>query len=425
VIGVVHRHRALGLAFILLLVAALTMSVLAYRKAFTPVAWVTVHADHTGLQLSQGADVELRGVLVGQVRGISSDGDRATLRLALDPSSLRRIPADVTVQLLPKSLFGERYVSLTAPARPSAGTLRAGAVIGQDRSSSAIELERVLDDTLPLLRAIQPDKLAATLGAIATALQGKGEEIGDDLAQLDRYLSALNGQLPALRADLSKLGTVLSTYDGALPDLLDILRNVTVTATTISQQREQLAAFLDDATDLAGSAQSFLQRYGDRIIQVGQVSAPLLQLLATYSPEYPCLLQGAVKQQPDVEKVFAGGEMHITLEITRSNGKYEPGRDAPVYGADDGPDCRGLPNPRVPAPQVTLDDGYDYSGSRLAAKLPVSLNLAPMGYAGTPEEQALIKPLVAAATGTSPDEVPPVADLLWGPLLRGTVVNGQ
>ncbi|HEY2670655.1 MAG TPA: MCE family protein [Rugosimonospora sp.] len=419
----VYRHRALGLAFVLLLVGALTLSVLVYRKTFTPAAWVTVHTDHTGLQLSEGADVKMRGVLVGEVRGISSNGSQATLRLALDPSTLHQIPANVSVQLLPDTLFGERYVSLTEPSDPSARPLVAGAVIGQDRSSSAIELEKVLDDTLPLLQAIQPDKLAATLGAIANAVQGKGDEIGQDLTELDRYLTALNGQLPALQADIKKLGTVLATYNGALPDLMNILKNVTVTANTISQQRDQVAAFLDDATDLAQTTQSFLDSYGDRIIQVGQVSAPLLELLATYSPEYPCLLQGAVKLQPDVEQVFAGGQMHITLEVTRNNGKYLPGKDAPVNGADTGPDCRGLPDPPVPAPQVSLDDGYDYGASRVAAKLPVSLNLAPMGYAGTPEEQALIKPLVAATTGTSPDRVPPVADLLWGPLLRGTVVN--
>jgi phospholipid/cholesterol/gamma-HCH transport system substrate-binding protein len=48
-----------------------------------------------------------------------------------------------------------------------------------------------------------------------------------------------------------------------------------------------------------------------------------------------------------------------------------------------------------------------------------------MGYAGTPEEQALVKPLVGAATGTLPAEVPDIAVLLWGPLLRGAVVNAK
>jgi phospholipid/cholesterol/gamma-HCH transport system substrate-binding protein len=418
-----NGKRLLGIAFVLLLFAAVSMSVLTYRKAFTPVAWVTLRADHTGLQLNEGADVKLRGVLVGEVRRISADGQRATLRLALDPAQVNRIPAGVTARLLPKTLFGERYVELQAPSGGSGVPLRDGAVIEQDRTASAIELERVLDDALPLLQAIQPDKLAAVLGALATALDGRGEQLGQDMEHLYAYLAALNRQMPALKTDISRLADVVSTYDGALPDLLSILRNASVTATTIARQRDQLAAFLADATDLADSARTFLQRYGDRIIQLGQVSAPVLQLLAEYAPEYPCLLHGLVALQPNVEGVFASGQMHITLEITRDNGPYTAGRDAPVYGAKDGPNCRGLPHPAVPAPQVAVNDGYDYGAARPPAKLPVGLTPVSMGYAGTAQEKALVLPLVAAATSTPVAQVPDSADLFWGPLLRGTVVN--
>jgi phospholipid/cholesterol/gamma-HCH transport system substrate-binding protein len=419
-------YRLLGLAFVALLGAALSLSVLTYRKAFTPASWVTLRADHTGLQVLPGAEVKLRGVVVGEVRRVSADGQRASLRLAVDPDSLRQIPANVTARLLPKTLFGERYVALQVPPDAAPVPLRPGAVIGQDRTSSAVELERVLDDALPLLQAIAPDKLAATLGALAGALDGRGARLGADLTTLDNYLAALNAQLPAIRADIDKLTRVLSTFDGALPDLMNILRNVTVTARTVSDQREELAAFLADTTDLADSSRVFLARYGDRIIQLGTVTAPVLELLATYAPEYPCLLRGLVALQPRVEQVFAGGAMHITLEVTRDNGRYVPGRDDPVYAAKDGPDCRGLPHPPVPAPQVATADGYDYGTSRPVLGLPLpSLTAAPMGYAGTPEEQALIKPLVAGATGTDPAQVPDVADLLWGPLLRGTVVNAS
>ncbi len=418
------RHKLLGLAFIALLGAALSVSVLSYRKAFTPVDWVTLRADHTGLQVQDGAEVKLRGVVVGEVRAISADGAAATLRLALDPASMRQIPANVTARFLPKTLFGERYVALVPPPDASPLPLRAGAVIGQDRTSSAVELERVLDDALPLLRAVQPDKLAATLGALSGALDGRGATLGRGLTELDDVLAALNARMPQIQADVSKLADVVSTYDGALPDLLSLLRDATVTATTVSDQRDQLAAFLADSTDLADSSRVFLQRYGDRLIQLGTVTAPVLRLLATYAPEYPCVLSGLVALQPRVEKVFAGGRMHITLEVTRDNGRYVPGRDDPAYAAHSGPDCRGLPHPPVPAPPVATPDGYDYGAARPVLGLPLAaLTAAPMGYAGTPEEQALLRPVVAGVTGTDPATVPDVADLLWGPLLRGTVVN--
>jgi len=75
------RQRLLGAGFVLLLVTALTTSVLVYRRTFTPTAWVTLRTDHTGMQLNPGADVKLRGVVVGDVRDVSADGQAATLRL--------------------------------------------------------------------------------------------------------------------------------------------------------------------------------------------------------------------------------------------------------------------------------------------------------------------------------------------------------
>ncbi|MEV4656889.1 MCE family protein [Micromonospora sp. NPDC049301] len=425
------RHRILGIVFIAVLTAALTASVLQYRKAFTPVTWVTLEAGRSGLQLSPGADVKVRGVVVGDVRSVDSTGAGATIRLALDPATTPLIPGDVSARLLPKTLFGERYVELV-PAGGTGVPIRDGAVIPQDRSHTAVELERVLDEALPLLQAVRPEQLAATLGAIATALDGRGEQLGANIERLGAYLRQLNPAMPAIAEDVRKLAVVLDSYDAALPDLLALLRDVTVTARTVTDQRAQLAAFLADTTDTADATRGFLDRHGDQIIELGQVSRPVLELLATYAPEYPCLMSGLVALQPQVEKVFAGGRMHVTLEVTRDGGKYEKGRDEPVYGAHDGPQCRGLPQPGQPAPNVPVVDGYDHSGARPRTPLPVGVAAAvpaagspAMGRAATGEERALVKPLVGAVTGILPAEVPDIAVLLWGPLLRGGVVNAR
>lgn len=407
-------RRLRGLAFVVVILAAMSLSVLAYRKAFTPATWVTLHASRAGLQLSAGADVKVRGAIVGDVREITADGSGAALRLALDPAAAGGIPANVVARLLPKTLFGERYVDLVPPPNPAGTPIRSGAVITQDRSESAVELERVLDNALPLLQAIRPDHLAATLGALAYALEGRGERLGTDLVALDTLLTQLNREMPTIAEDVRRLAEVASGYDGAAEDLLAILRDITVTATTVADQRAQLAGFLADATELADSTRVFLDRYDDQLIQLGEVTRPVLELLAIYSPEYPCLFRGVVALQPQAERVFSTGRMHITLEITKDNGKYVRGRDDPSYGAQNGPNCHGLPQPRVPAPESPLADGYA-SGS-------ASRN-APMGLAGTAEEAAVIRPLVAAATGIPADRVPDLAILLWGPLLRGSVVS--
>jgi virulence factor Mce-like protein len=132
------------------------------------------------------ADVKIRGVIVGEVGSIRSLGDHASLELALQPDKISAIPANVSARLLPKALFGERYVALQIPDKPTHGHLAAGDVIG-DRNSTAIELEKVLGDVMPLLQAVQPQKLSSTLTAVSTALQGRGAQLGQTLMGLSDY----------------------------------------------------------------------------------------------------------------------------------------------------------------------------------------------------------------------------------------------
>lgn len=441
-------ERLTGLAFAVILVGLLGVCVAAYAKVFTPVVWVSLETDHTGLQFNRGADVKLHGVLIGEVRSIESGGGGAHLRLALDPDMARRVPAEVSARLLPKTLFGEKYVELVPLAED--GVLAPDSTIGQDRTSTGVELESVLNNALPLLRALPPDKLSATLTAVATALEGRGDKLGATLVRLGDYVRALNEQMPTITEDLDLLATVLDDYKGAAPDLVGVLRNLTVTANTITDQRVQLQSFLTTTADFADVTRIFLDRYQGRLIQFGKVTAPVLDLLAAYAPEYPCVFQGIVKIQPAVEDTFSTGRLHITLEIVRNNGKYEKGRDEPAWNDHRGPDCRGLPDPAVPDGPNPVDNGYDWDGNRV--NLPIDLPgltdqkaaVAPpaglplidepgsdnpavfdptMGYAGTPEERAILNPLVAAATGQEVTSLSDLASLLWGPLLRGGTVN--
>ncbi|WP_460966895.1 MlaD family protein, partial [Pedococcus soli] len=144
--------RTYGVAFLLVVGLLLSLSVASYAQVFTPVVRVTLETDRIGSQLQTAADVKIRGVIVGQVRSIESTGDGARLGLALQAELAELVPANVHARLLPKTLFGERFVDLVPSAQPSA-PIRAGDVITQDRSSVAIELEKVFADLLPLLRA--------------------------------------------------------------------------------------------------------------------------------------------------------------------------------------------------------------------------------------------------------------------------------
>ena len=141
------------------------------------------------------------------------------LELALDPDHVDRIPANVSARLLPKTLFGERYVALQLPEPTRAARSTEGDVIGQDRSSIApSRCEQVLDNLMPLLQAVQPEKLSSTLNAVSTALDGRGKQFGETLVQLGDYLGELNAVAAGrCRADITAARRGRDTYAEAAP----------------------------------------------------------------------------------------------------------------------------------------------------------------------------------------------------------------
>ncbi len=249
----------------------------------------------------------------------------------------------MTAALVPKTLFGEKYVDLQIPKNPSSKSLKAGDEITQTKLP--IEVERVLNDLYPLLRAVQPAELNYTLNALAGALEGRGDKIGESLVTLNSYLKRLNPQIPALIDDLKLLTTVTDTYADVVPQLAETLRNSVKTGNTLVSKQQKLHAFLRDLTSLSNTTKTFLDDNGDNIIRLGQLSEPILALLARYSSTFPCLLEGIVKQAPRLAQTFRGFIFHINLKVLPQQPRgYTVGRPSGVR-REQRPELRGPAEP--------------------------------------------------------------------------------
>ncbi len=357
------EHRRLQLAGVVLiatLAALVALSIAIYNKKFTDATTVTVKAERAGLQLAKFGDVRMHGALVGRVSEIKSDGKQAVITLSLSPDAARAVPEDVSVRILPTTLFGQNFLELVPPdPGTSAGPMRDGVVIPASRVETNVELQTILADLYPLLRSVRPADLNATLYAIAHALQGNGDQLGDTLVSLEDYLSRMNGELPRLRKDLTLLSEVSRTYELAAPDLIKVLKNATVTARTVTQKKGDLARALSSLTGLARTSRVTLNENEERLIRQTRSARPLLALLDTYSPEIPCLLIGLDRQIPNSQAVFADDIIHQTLELGAPQRTAYTAADAPVFGeVGHGPWCLGLPDDYdKPAPFINLDDG--------------------------------------------------------------------
>jgi phospholipid/cholesterol/gamma-HCH transport system substrate-binding protein len=355
------EHRRLvyaGIGFMTAVAVLIAFSIAIYQKVFTPVTMVTVKADRAGLQLPKFGDVRIHGVLVGQVRSVSEDGSQAVIKIGLEPSAAKEIPDNVSVEIRPTTLFGQKYVSLLDPAQPSSTPLHDGSVIPASRVTTNVELQQVLATLFPLLRSIRPGDLNSTLYALASALQGRGERLGETVDQLDSYLAAMNQQLPTLRNDLKLLADVSTTYGLAAPDLVSLLRNATTTARTVAQKQEEISGFLTSMTTLSTVSTRVLTTNEQGIIREGQLAEPLTGLLDTYSPEYTCLLQGLDRYTGRLAQIFAGGRVRQSMSFDAVQRRAYTAADQPEYGeVGHGPWCLGLPNPKVPSDFLPIKNG--------------------------------------------------------------------
>ena len=427
--AVTIEHRVLGVAFLALLMLGTWFTYAVFNKSFTAYDEVTLRASKAGLQLPDRADVKVRGVIVGEVIGQETTAEGVNLTLGLYPSRRDQVPADVSAWIIPKTLFGEKYVALEVPEGSTRRAIAPGDVI--EEAEHAIEIERVLNSMYPLLRAVQPAEINYTLTAIATALEGRGETIGENLATLDDYLKRTNPQMPALVEDLRMLSEVSDVYRSVMPEVARTLRNSVTTGNTFIEKEQKIQALFADVAAFSSTSRDFLEANGDNIIRLGQLSARQLPLYAKYAPQYPCLFDGIVKAAPRQAETFRGYTLHINLENLPSQPRGFGPQDDPVYGDKRGPHdeelCRRAINDEwhqgnLP-PMSLVPDIVDGVDEPLGKQRPAPMFDLSSGYAGTTAERTVVNSVAAPVLGRPAAEIPDVASLLFGPLARGMEVE--
>ncbi|MFK8909317.1 MCE family protein [Streptomyces sp. YS-3] len=412
-----RRRRLAGLVYLLLPVPLIWLSLAFYHHDFEDTARVVVEAGSVGDEMRPQADVKLRGVVIGRVEKVDTDGRTARLTLAVKPGQLRRVPSDVSAQLLPTTLFGQRYVALVPPARPSTSPLRPGSVVPRDRSRNAVELETALDHLLPVLTAVQPQKLSATLTAVADALRGRGDRLGASLAQLDAYLGRFNPQLPVLSRDIKEFVRVGEGYARAAPDIVDALYDATTTSATLAAEQRRLAAVYGSVTTSSRDLTTWIRQNRDNLIRVTAASRPSLQIFGRYAPAFPCTLKTLADFVPVMDRALGKGTdepgLHVDVTVVPDRGAYRPGHDTPRYTATGGPACYPVPYPGAPA-----------SGQApQSASAPLATVGGGLGVANSPQENTLVNEVLAAGDRRIPDTLPDWSSVLAGPVLRGADVR--
>lgn len=352
--------------------------------------------------LQPGADVKLRGVLVGTVDSVRSEpgGAQHAVALRLKPKHAGAIPASVKARIVPSNIFGAPSVELV-PQRGDTGVLATGAVIPGDNSAGALQLQTAINNLQQLIAAVEPSKLNSTLSNIKQALDGRGEQIGSMITRLNRYLGKLNPNSGEFEAVLTDTGTALQALADTAPDLLDTVDGLLPTTRTVVDKREEFVATLTGADVLLDKVDGTLRDKHDRIIRVLKGTRAVVETLAKNADEIPRSF-GKLKDGVDaLISVFDRESGHLKIGIAFVNAPFDhyTAADCPRYPGLDGPNC---------GDEVPSDGGAEES--------PLPEFGGTVGPVGSEQEKRQLSEILGDDIDAD------LGSLLLGPVLRGTTV---
>jgi virulence factor Mce-like protein len=340
--------------------AIVALAVTLFRGTYADTVPVTVISDRAGLVMNPDAKVKMRGVQVGNVSSIESKPDgTAAIHLAVDRSQLHLIPSNVDVDIASSTVFGAKFVQLQDPANPSSEKLHEGQVIqGQH---VMVEINTVFQQLVAVLNKIDPAKLNQTLGAIATAFNGRGEQIGKTLTDFNAFLAKIEPSLPNLSHDIEAAVPTLNAYADAAPDLVSTVQSSTQLSRSIVDEQQHLDEFLVSSIGLADIGNDVVGGNRQALTDVLHLLVPTTDLLNRYHEALWCGIAGLgyFSKWPPLPLPGVVVSAGLTLGVER----YRYPQDLPKVAAKGGPYCKelGLPEvqPEFRAPFIVADVGSD------------------------------------------------------------------
>jgi phospholipid/cholesterol/gamma-HCH transport system substrate-binding protein len=385
--------RALtGLVSVAVIAAVIAVAVGLFQGSFTDSVPVTVLSPRAGLVMNSDAKVKMRGVQVGKVDSIESrPNGQAVLHLAMYPSDMHLIPANVLVDLTAPTVFGAKFVDLVPPAQPSAQTLHAGQVL--DSQHVTVEINTVFQQLTAVLGTLDPAKLNETLGAIGQALSGRGEKIGQAFSDLDSFLAKFDPSLAALSHDIAVSAPVFNAYADAAPDLVKTVANSARISQTFVDEQHNLDALLISAIGLANVGNDVLSANRKGLTDVVHLLRPTTDLTNEYNKALWCGFAGLAEggKFPPLSEP----SINIIASLTWGAERYRYPTNLPKVAATGGPQCLDLPKHRfnTNAKLVVADTGANpvvYGNQQLLLNFDGLKQLLYGPIAGPPRNSAQI-----------------------------------
>ncbi len=320
-----------GLVVLVAISVAALVSIKAVDGAYSGNYNIVGYFTRAGEGLHPGSQVEVNGVQVGQVTGISLVDGKARVAMSID--HWYRVPVNVEALIKPVNLFGAEEVSLSLPVtlhRVSVSNTQAtgrkagtaapntirpyhdvtaagwstvaeqfippGGVIRQTAVSD--QLNQLFQAADPLLEKINATQLTNVISELNSATSGEGGRISSGIQATDRLAAMLSSTLP---------GQIT-----ALRSLEGLVANLEPTGMTI----DSISASANQALPLFNEEEAAYRRL---LGTLTTMSNSLATLISDYRPDIATLMESGANisrvlltRESNVAQVIDGLEQFVT-----------------------------------------------------------------------------------------------------------------
>lgn len=256
--------RGIAIACVLGLVVAAGMW---WLLRMTAGLQVTAYFDRT-VGLYPGSAVRVVGIEVGSVTDVTPVGDKVRVRLSVDNGVT--VPANAKAVVVAPSLVSDRYVQF-APAYDGGQQMRSGAVLGEDRTATPVEIDDLYRSANQLSKALGPNgankhgSLSRLLDTAAANLKGNGKNLNNTINQLSAAAATLShskGDLFSTVDSLQKFTKALAASDDQVRQFEGKLADV---SGFLADDRHDLATALQSLGGALGKVKTFIHDNADEL----------------------------------------------------------------------------------------------------------------------------------------------------------------
>jgi len=250
-----------------------------------------LHAKFTaaGQGLSNGSDVKIHGINVGQVTTVHLVGGEAQVNMWLHDGE--KVPVDASATIRPKTLFGEKFVDIEpGPSEASGPFLKNNGFIKQ--TTGGFELERVLTDLYPILKAVRPEDVTTLLDTLARSGEGLGPEVNRQIVAFQQVSDVSVAHDADTREFLDDLARLSDSLANSAPNLIAGSKDLNVALPDLNSQAGNLTTVLDQLTRLSSDAADILEANRGFLNKAATEGGKTIQLVYDNRNQLPAVING-------------------------------------------------------------------------------------------------------------------------------------